>query len=87
MSYWSMVTVLALVRLTKKRFDHYAILKRLSLRSPSSSEGHTMREHFSRANVSSATSEMREWKSSFRLHQCSISAQSIGRKVISLKHV
>ena len=35
MTYCSVVTVLALVRLTKKRFDHYAILKILSLRSPS----------------------------------------------------
>ena len=31
----SVVTVLALVGLTKKRFGHYAILKNLSLRSPS----------------------------------------------------
>ena len=30
-----MVTVLALVGLTKKRFGHFAILKNLSLRSPS----------------------------------------------------
>ena len=30
----SVVTVLALVCLTKKRFGHYAILKILSLRSP-----------------------------------------------------
>ena len=35
MSYGSVVTVLALVGLTKKHFGHYAILKILSLRSPS----------------------------------------------------
>ena len=34
MTYCSVVTVLALVGLTKKRFGHYAILKNLSLRSP-----------------------------------------------------
>ena len=34
MTYCSVVTVLALVGLTKKRFGHYAILKILSLRSP-----------------------------------------------------
>ena len=36
MTYCSVITVLALVGLIKKkRFDHYAILKTLSLRSPS----------------------------------------------------
>ena len=35
MTYCSVVIVLALVGLTKKRFGHYAILKNLSLRSPS----------------------------------------------------
>ena len=35
MTYCSVVTVLALVGLTKKRFGHYAILKILYLRSPS----------------------------------------------------
>ena len=35
MTYCSVVAVLALVGLTKKRFGHYAILKILSLRSPS----------------------------------------------------
>ena len=35
MTYCSVVTVLVLVGLTKKRFGHYAILKILSLRSPS----------------------------------------------------
>ena len=35
MTYCSVVTVLALVSLIKKRFGHYAILKILSLRSPS----------------------------------------------------
>ena len=34
MTYCSVVAVLALVGLTKKRFGHYAILKILSLRSP-----------------------------------------------------
>ena len=34
MTYCSVVTVLALLGLTKKRFGHYAILKNLSLRSP-----------------------------------------------------
>ena len=34
MTYCSVVAVLALIGLTKKRFDHYAILKILSLRSP-----------------------------------------------------
>ena len=34
MTYCSVVTVLALVDFTKKRFGHYAILKILSLRSP-----------------------------------------------------
>ena len=34
MTYCSVVAVLALVDLTKKHFDHYAILKILSLRSP-----------------------------------------------------
>ena len=34
LTYCSVVTVLALVGLTKERFDHYAILKNLSLRSP-----------------------------------------------------
>ena len=38
MAYCYMVTVLALVGLTKKRFGHYAILKILSLRSPSKIE-------------------------------------------------
>ena len=33
MTYCSVVTVLALVGLTKKRFGHYAILKNLSFRS------------------------------------------------------
>ena len=36
MIYCSVVTVLALVGLTKKRFGHYAVLKILSLGSPSS---------------------------------------------------
>ena len=36
MTYSSVVTVLALVGLTKKRFGHYAILKNLSLKSPRS---------------------------------------------------
>ena len=35
MTYCSVVAVLALVGLTKKRFSHYAILKLLSLRSQS----------------------------------------------------
>ena len=35
MTYCSVVAVLALVSLTKKRFGHYAVLKILSLRSPS----------------------------------------------------
>ena len=35
MTYCSVVKVLVLVGLTKKRFGHYAILKILSLRSPS----------------------------------------------------
>ena len=35
MTYCSVVAVLALVGLTKKRFGHYAVLKILSLRSPS----------------------------------------------------
>ena len=35
MTYSSVVAVLVLVSLTKKRIDHYAILKLLSLRSPS----------------------------------------------------
>ena len=35
MTYCSVVTILALVGLTKKRFDHYATFKILSLRSPS----------------------------------------------------
>ena len=35
MTYCSVVTVLALVGLTKKRFGHYAVLKSSSLRSPS----------------------------------------------------
>ena len=35
MTYCSVVAVLVLVGLTKKRFGHYAILKILSLRSPS----------------------------------------------------
>ena len=35
MNFCSVVTVLVLVGLTKKRFGHYAILKDLSLRSPS----------------------------------------------------
>ena len=34
MAYCSVVTVLSLFGLTKKRFGHYAILKNLSLRSP-----------------------------------------------------
>ena len=34
MTYCSVVAVLALVGLTKKRFVHYVILKILSLRSP-----------------------------------------------------
>ena len=34
MTYCSVVTVLALVGLTKKHFGHYAILTILSLRSP-----------------------------------------------------
>ena len=34
MTYCSVVTVLALVGLTKKRFGHYAVSKILSLRSP-----------------------------------------------------
>ena len=34
MTYCFVVTVLALAGLTKKRFDHYSILKLLSLRSP-----------------------------------------------------
>ena len=34
MTYCSVVTVLVLVGLTKKRLGHYAILKILSLRSP-----------------------------------------------------
>ena len=38
MTYCSVVTALALVGLTKKRFGRYAILKVLSLRSPSSPE-------------------------------------------------
>ena len=37
MTYCSVVTVLALVGLTRKRFGHYAILKNLTLRSPSTS--------------------------------------------------
>ena len=36
MTYCSVVAVLVLVGLTKKRFGHYAILKILPLRSPSS---------------------------------------------------
>ena len=39
MTYCSVVTVLASVGLTKKRFGHYAILKNLSLRSPSGGLG------------------------------------------------
>ena len=35
MNFCSAVTVLALIVLTKKRFGHYAILKDLSLKSPS----------------------------------------------------
>ena len=35
MTYYSVVTVLASVGLTKKSFGHYAILKILSLRLPS----------------------------------------------------
>ena len=35
MTYCSVVTVLALVGLTMKRFGHFAILKSLSLRPPS----------------------------------------------------
>ena len=35
LTHCSEVTILALVGLTKKRFGHYAILKILSLRSPS----------------------------------------------------
>ena len=35
MTYCPVVTVLALVGLTKKRFGRYSILKNLSLRSPS----------------------------------------------------
>ena len=35
MTHCSVVAVLAIVGLTKKRFGHYAILKILSLRSPS----------------------------------------------------
>ena len=35
MTYCSVVTVLALIGLTKKHFGHYAILKNLSLRLPS----------------------------------------------------
>ena len=35
MTYCSVVAALVLVGLTKKRFGHYAILKILSLRSPS----------------------------------------------------
>ena len=35
MTYCSVVTVLALLGLTKKRFGHYAISKNLSVRSPS----------------------------------------------------
>ena len=35
MTYCSVATVLGLVGLTKKHFGHYAILKILSLRSPS----------------------------------------------------
>ena len=35
MTYCSVVTVLAIVGLTKKCFGHHAILKILSLRSPS----------------------------------------------------
>ena len=35
MTYCSVVAVLALVGLTKKRFGHYAILKILPLKSPS----------------------------------------------------
>ena len=36
-TYCSVVEVLALIGLTKKRFDHYAILKTVYLRSPSDS--------------------------------------------------
>ena len=39
MTYCSVVAVLALGGLTKKRFGHYAILKNLSLRSPSEFDG------------------------------------------------
>ena len=35
MTYCSVVTVPALLGLTKKCFDHFAVLKNLSLRSPS----------------------------------------------------
>ena len=35
MTYYSVVTVLVLVGLAKKRFGHYAILKNSSFRSPS----------------------------------------------------
>ena len=42
MTYCSVVTVLALVGLTKKRFGHYAILKILSLRSPSRNISHDL---------------------------------------------
>ena len=38
MTYCSVLAVLALVGLTKKRFGHYAILKILPLRSPGSSD-------------------------------------------------
>ena len=41
MTYCSRVAVLALVGLTKKRSGHYAILKILSLRSPSNFSLHT----------------------------------------------
>ena len=34
MTYFPVVTALALVGLTKKRFGHYTIMKILSLRSP-----------------------------------------------------
>ena len=37
MTYCSVVAVLVLVGLTKRRFGHYAVLKILALRSPSGS--------------------------------------------------
>ena len=43
MTYCSVVAVLALVGLTKKRFGHYALLKLLSFRLPSKSTSNKSR--------------------------------------------